>query len=197
LLFFRRVSRVIRDLVRVVPGPRSLALLPALLLTACLGMPEGVQPVENFEAQRYLGRWYEIARLDHSFERDLVNVTAEYSRREDGAVVVRNRGFDSEDGEWDDIEGVARFVEGENRAYLKVSFFGPFYGSYVVFDLDREAEDYGYAFVSGFNRDYLWLLSREPTVPDSVKADFLRQAESLGFPVGELIWVPQESAAPE
>jgi apolipoprotein D and lipocalin family protein len=197
LLFFRRVSRVIRDLVRVVPGPRSLALLPALLLTACLGMPEGVQPVENFEAQRYLGRWYEIARLDHSFERDLVNVTAEYSRREDGAVVVRNRGFDSEDGEWDDIEGVARFVEGENLAYLKVSFFGPFYGSYVVFDLDREAEDYGYAFVSGFNRDYLWLLSREPTVPDSVKADFLRQAESLGFPVGELIWVPQESAAPE
>jgi apolipoprotein D and lipocalin family protein len=197
LLFFRRVSRVIRDLVRVVPGPRALALLPALLLTACLGMPEGVQPVENFEAQRYLGRWYEIARLDHSFERDLVNVTAEYSRREDGAVVVRNRGFDSEDGEWDDIEGVARFVEGENLAYLKVSFFGPFYGSYVVFDLDREAEDYGYAFVSGFNRDYLWLLSREPTVPDSVKADFLRQAESLGFPVGELIWVPQESAAPE
>jgi apolipoprotein D and lipocalin family protein len=197
LLFFRRVSRVIRDLVRVVPGPRALALLPALLLTACLGMPEGVQPVENFEAQRYLGRWYEIARLDHSFERDLVNVTAEYSRREDGAVGVRNRGFDSEDGEWDDIEGVARFVEGENLAYLKVSFFGPFYGSYVVFDLDREAEDYGYAFVSGFNRDYLWLLSREPTVPDSVKADFLRQAESLGFPVGELIWVPQESAAPE
>lgn len=197
MLFFRRGSRVISSLVAVGLRPRSLALLPALLLTACLGMPEGVQPVENFEAQRYLGRWYEIARLDHSFERNLVNVVAEYSRREDGAVGVRNRGFDSEDGEWSDIEGVARFVEEEDQAYLKVSFFGPFYGSYVVFDLDREAEDYGYAFVSGFNRDYLWLLSREPTVPESVKTDFLRQAERLGFATSDLIWVTQEDAVPE
>jgi apolipoprotein D and lipocalin family protein len=150
-------------------------------------MPEGVQAVADFDAERYLGRWYEIARLDHSFERNLVNVTAEYSRREDGAVRVRNRGFDTEDNEWSDIEGVARFVGDDDEGYLKVSFFGPFYGSYVVFELERE--DYDYAFVSGFNRDYLWLLARTPTVSDALKAEFTEKAASLGFATDELIWV--------
>jgi apolipoprotein D and lipocalin family protein len=174
----------------------AVSLLLALLLTGCLGMPEGVKPVQNFESERYLGRWYEIARLDHSFERDLVNVTAEYSRREDGAVRVLNRGFDTGDDEWSDIEGVARFVGEESEAYLKVSFFGPFYGSYVVFGLDPEAPDYRYAFVSGFNRDYLWLLAREPQVSEELRAEFLREAARLGFDTEELIWVEQEDARP-
>ena len=165
----------------------GLLLLVASLLSACLGMPEGVKPVTGFEAERYLGVWYEVARLDHSFERGLVNVTAEYSRRDDGAVRVFNRGFDTDEGEWSEIEGVARFVGDESEAHLKVSFFGPFYASYVVFELEREG--YEYAFVSGFNRDYLWLLARTPQVPEAVREAFVARASDLGFDTGELIWV--------
>lgn len=160
-----------------------------LLLAGCIGMPDDVTPVQGFEADRYLGRWYEIARLDHSFERNLSNVTAEYSRRDDGAVRVINRGYDTEDKEWNDIEGVARFVGDEREAHLKVSFFGPFYASYVVFGLDKE--DYSYAFVSGFNRDYLWLLSRTPEVSDELRAEFVERAQAAGFDTDGLIWVGQ------
>ncbi|MEM6604730.1 MAG: lipocalin family protein [Pseudomonadota bacterium] len=150
-------------------------------------MPEGVQPVTGFEAERYLGRWYEIARLDHSFERDLVSVSAEYTRRDDGAIRVLNRGFDVEDQEWSDIEGVAKFVGDEDEAYLKVSFFGPFYGSYVVFGLDREG--YDYAFVSGYNNDYLWLLARDTKVSTEIKDAFIVRAAKLGFDTQAVIWV--------
>lgn len=153
-------------------------------------MPDGVEPVSGFEAERYLGRWYEVARLDHSFERDLSNVTATYSRRDDGAVRVVNRGYDTDDEEWSDIEGVARFVEDEQTAYLKVSFFGPFYASYIVFELDKEG--YEYAFVSGFNRDYLWLLAREPQAPAGVRDLFIARAGELGFDTEELIWVEHD-----
>lgn len=161
------------------------------LLTACLGLPEGVEPVKNFDSERYLGVWYEIARLDHSFERGLANVTAQYERREDGAVRVLNRGYDLEDEQWDDIEGVARFVGSETDAHLKVSFFGPFYASYVVFEL--EEADYSYAFVSGFNSNYLWLLSRSPDVSESLKERFVTRANALGFDTSDLIWVDHSS----
>jgi apolipoprotein D and lipocalin family protein len=171
---------------------RIVALLAATtFLSGCLGMPSEVEPVKEFEADRFLGVWYEIARLDHSFERDLVNVTAEYSRRDDGAVRVFNRGFDTKDDDWSEIEGVARFVGSESEGHLKVSFFGPFYSSYVVFDIDREA--YRYAFISGFNHDYLWLLSREPTVPDALKEQFVREARERGFAVDDVIWVEQST----
>lgn len=169
-----------------------VALLAATtLLSGCLGMPSEIEPVKQFEADRFLGVWYEIARLDHSFERNLVNVTAEYSRRDDGAVRVFNRGFDTKDDDWSEIEGVARFVGSESEGYLKVSFFGPFYSSYVVFDIDREA--YRYAFISGFSHNYLWLLSREPTVPDEVKDRFVREARERGFAVDDVIWVEQST----
>jgi apolipoprotein D and lipocalin family protein len=173
---------------------RSLA---ALIVTAglvgCLGTPDGVTPVSDFDADRYLGRWYEIARLDHSFERGLRNVSAEYSKRDDGAIRVINRGYDVEEGRFDDIEGVARFVGAEDEGYLKVSFFGPFYGSYVVFDLDRE--NYRYAFVAGFNRDYLWLLAREPEVSPELRERFVQRITDLGFDASGLIWV--EHGEPE
>ncbi|MFC1684758.1 lipocalin family protein, partial [Pseudomonadota bacterium] len=132
----------------------------ALLLTGCLGMPDTVKPVNNFELNRYLGKWHEIARLDHSFERGLEKITAEYSMRDDGGVSVINRGYSVEKDEWKVAEGKAYFVDDEDIGYLKVSFFGPFYGSYVVFEIDQEG--YEYAFVSGPDRSYLWLLSRNP-----------------------------------
>ena len=172
-----------------------LPLLPLLsiplLLTACLGMPDGVKPVQNFELDRYLGSWYEIARLDHSFERGLSNVTAQYSLQDDGGVRVINRGYSAKKGEWKEAEGKAFFVGGEDQGYLKVSFFGPFYGSYVVFELDHD--NYEYAFISGPDRSYLWLLSRTPEVDDETMRRFEEQARSLGFNLDELVLVSHEA----
>jgi apolipoprotein D and lipocalin family protein len=174
----------------LLPMLRYLLFIPLFCLTGCLGMPEGVQPVDNFNLQRYLGTWYEIARLDHSFEEGLSSVTAEYSIREDGGVRVLNRGWSAENQAWEEAEGKAYFVEDNDTGYLKVSFFGPFYGSYVVFDLDQE--DYGYSFVSGPDTSYLWLLSRTPTVQPAILDRFLAQARLLGFDTDALINVPQD-----
>jgi len=172
---------------------RGLKLLAALsmpfLLAACVGLPEGVQPVRGFDLDRYLGKWYEIARLDHSFERGLQQVTAEYSMREDGGVRVLNRGYSAKKGEWKQSEGKAYFVEDQDTGYLKVSFFGPFYGSYVIFELEQE--DYSYAFVSGPDHTYLWLLSRRPDVEKEVMDDFRERSAELGFDLDELILVDQ------
>lgn len=161
-------------------------VLCLLSLTGCVGLPDGVTPVSGFELSRYLGTWYEVARLDHRFERGLSQVTAQYSLREDGGVRVINRGYDVAAGSWQQAEGRAYFVQSPDTAYLKVSFFGPFYGSYVVFELD--AEHYDYAFVSGPNHDYLWLLARSPQVSDTVRARFVARARELGFATEDLIW---------
>jgi len=157
------------------------------LLTGCLGMPNSVTPVNNFSVNNYLGKWYEVARLDHSFERGLTHVSAEYTLRDDGGVTVLNRGFSAKDNEWSEAKGKAYFVAGSDQGYLKVSFFGPFYGSYVIFDLDKT--NYQYAFVSGPDTSYLWLLSRTPEVSPELKARFIEQAKVRGFDTDSLIFV--------
>jgi len=156
-------------------------------------MPDTVKPVNNFELNRYLGKWYEIARLDHSFERGLEKITAEYSMREDGGIAVINRGYSKEKDEWKVAEGKAYFVDDEDIGYLKVSFFGPFYGSYVVFELDQEG--YEYAFVSGPDRSYLWLLSRIPKPPHEIIERFKRKSKELGFDTSKLIFVDHDQDA--
>jgi apolipoprotein D and lipocalin family protein len=162
-----------------------IALL-SLFMSGCTGYPKNITPVKNFDLSRYLGKWYEIARLDHSFERGLEQVTADYTLRDDGGVSVINRGFSTTKGEWKEAEGKAYFVREEDEGFLKVSFFGPFYGSYVIFELE---EDYRYAFVSGPNNSYLWFLSRTPSIDDAVKERFIQRATDLGYPVRELIFV--------
>ena len=174
---------------------RRMGVFLLTLLTGCTGVPEGVVPVSNFELDRYLGKWYEIARLDHSFERGLEQVSAEYSLQSDGSVRVVNRGYSPEDEVWRQVEGKARFVGKPDIGHLKVSFFGPFYSSYVVFELDSMSDqtvNYQYAFVSGYSKSYLWLLSRTPTVSDDLMAHFRARAAELGFPVDELITVVQQ-----
>jgi apolipoprotein D and lipocalin family protein len=150
-------------------------------------MPDSVQPVTGFEIERYLGKWYEIARLDHSFEKGLSQVTAEYSLREGGGVLVVNRGFSESANELKKAEGKAYFVNSNAEGYLKVSFFGPFYGSYVVFELERE--NYQYAFISGPSTKYLWLLSRTPSVGKEVIEKFIEMSKSRGFDTNSLIFV--------
>ena len=170
---------------------RTLLLFTmALFLSGCLGMPKSVTPVSDFELKNYLGTWYEAARLDHSFERGLTQVSAEYSMKPDGGVSVINRGFSAEDNEWQEAEGKAYFVGDTTEGYLKVSFFGPFYGSYVIFELDHE--NYQYAFVSGPDSDYLWLLSRTPTVAPEVIEKFISMSKERGFDTEKLIFVEQK-----
>ncbi|MDH5230891.1 MAG: lipocalin family protein [Gammaproteobacteria bacterium] len=162
-------------------------ILVSVCLSACVGIPEGVKVVEDFISEKYLGQWYEIARLDHSFERGLQRVTAEYSLRDDGGLRVINRGFDENKQQWKQAEGKAYFVGSETEAHLKVSFFGPFYASYVVFELDQP--DYQYAFVSGNSTSYLWLLARKPEINQDVIKHFVEKSRSLGFNTDELIFV--------
>jgi len=169
--------------MKTAPTAASLALV----LAGCTGIPEGVEAVDDFELDAYLGTWYEIARLDHRFERGLSNVTATYSLRAAGGVTVLNRGYRAAEGEWDTAEGKAYYVGDSNVGRLKVSFFGPFYGGYNVFALDRE--NYTYAMVAGPDRSYLWILAREPSLPAPVLDRLVAEAEALGFATDELIFV--------
>lgn len=162
------------------------------VIYGCTGLPENVTPVQPFELDRYLGKWYEIARLDHSFERGLERVTAEYSLREDGGVSVVNRGYSAKQAKWKTAEGKAYFVGSRDQGYLKVSFFGPFYGSYVIFELD--SANYQYAFVSGPDTSYLWLLSRTPQLSQKIIDQFIEKSKAFGFAVDQLIFVQQNEA---
>lgn len=169
-------------------------LMIAFLFTGCVGVPKGVKPVQGFELNRYLGRWYEIARLDHSFERGMSHVTADYSLREDGGVRVLNRGYSEKKREWKSAEGKAYFVKKPDQAYLKVSFFGPFYGSYVIFELDHR--DYQYAVISGPNKSYLWILARKPEIDLELKNRLISQAADLGFETARLVFPDQKAPPP-
>lgn len=157
-----------------------------ILITGCVSLPDGVEPVSDFDLDSYLGEWYEVARLDHWFERDLQQVTAKYSLRENGSVKVLNRGYSTSSEKWKESEGKAYPVGDEDIGFLKVSFFGPFYGGYCIFELGPNGE---YAFVSGSNRSYLWLLSRTPKVSDDVWRKFETRCEELEFDTSELIRV--------
>lgn len=169
----------------------GLLALCAVFLMGCVGVPDGVQAVDDFELDRYLGRWYEIARLDHRFERGLTHVRAEYTLREDGSVGVVNSGYATKSQAWKSVEGRALFVGERDVAEIKVSFFGPFFGGYNVIALDRE--DYAYALVCGPNRDYLWILARDPKLSTSVKEALVAKARELDFAVDTLIWVQQDN----
>jgi apolipoprotein D and lipocalin family protein len=167
-----------------------LVFIIALLLIACTGIPKGIEPVDDFQIDKYLGKWYEIARLDHSFEKGLSNVTAQYALREDGGVKVTNRGYSNEKQEWKSAEGRAYFVDDESKGYLKVSFFGPFYGSYVIFELDKI--NYQYAFITSHKKEYLWLLARTPVVSNMVMQDFIEASEKNGFNTKGIILVEHD-----
>lgn len=174
---------------------RSVVLILsfALTLAACsTAPPEGLRPVTSFDLNRYLGQWYEIARLDHSFERGMSDVSATYQLQEDGSVKVINRGYDTQRGAWKEAVGRAQFIGDPSTASLKVSFFGPFYGGYHVLALDQES--YRWALVAGPDRGYLWILARDKLLSAEVREQLLAQAKSFGFATDKLIWVEQQRA---
>lgn len=161
----------------------------SLLITACATtLDPDVVPVSNFKADKYLGQWYEIARIENRFEKGLSQVTANYSYREDGAIKVVNRGYNDKKEKWEEATGKAYFVGDESTGHLKVSFFGPIYGPYVVFDLD---ENYQNSFVTNHNKKYLWFLSRNANVSTEMKEKFINKINMMGFETQNLVWVDQ------
>ncbi len=167
------------------------SLILALVLTGCAtGVPKGLVPVEGFDLGRYLGRWYEIARLDHSFERGLIGVTADYELIEPGVVRVTNRGFKPGQAEPEIAIGKARLPGPPTRGSLKVSFFGPFYAGYHIIALDQDG--YQYAMVAGPTRGYLWILCRSPQMDDKVFERLVDQARTAGFATDQLIRVTHD-----
>ncbi|MGS0747567.1 lipocalin family protein [Halpernia sp. GG3] len=165
----------------------GLSAAAVFLLNSCaIGLPKGAAAVQNFKADKYLGKWYEIARFDYVFEKNMNQVTATYFKKENGNLKVENRGYDYIKNKWKESVGEAKFVKNPTIGELKVSFFKPIWESYNVIDID---EDYKYALVVGNNLDYLWILSREKTLPESYKQRFLAKAKSLGFKTDDLIWV--------
>jgi apolipoprotein D and lipocalin family protein len=166
---------------------RGLFFLTCLFISGCVGIPDNITAVNGFEVKRYLGTWYEIARLDHSFERGLSNVTATYSLRDDGGIDVLNKGFDRNAGKWKRAEGKGYFVSGSGVGRLKVSFFGPFYGGYNIIALDKE--NYSYSLICGLNRSYLWILGRDKELEQDTLGHLIELSKGLGFETDKLIFV--------
>ena len=168
----------------------SLWVALSLLNGCSTNPPPGISAVTPFDVGRYEGKWFEIARLDHSFERGLTDVNASYRGQTDGSIQVINRGFNPESGEWEQATGRALFTHGSDRGSLKVSFFGPFYGGYHVVALDKK--DYRWSLVMGPSRDYFWILARDRQLSDELRRQLLERARGLGIPTDRLIWVSQQ-----
>ncbi|WP_434979028.1 lipocalin family protein [Daejeonia sp. YH14] len=160
-----------------------------ILFNSCASIPQKAKPVENFEVNRYLGTWYEVARFDFRFEKDLDNTSANYTLDKKGNVIVMNSGYNFVKKKWSKADGLAKFRGDKNIAALKVSFFGPFYSGYNVIALD---ENYQYALIAGKNLDYLWILSRTKELPDEIKTEYLKIAEDIGYDTSRLIWVKHD-----
>ena len=162
-------------------------------LFSCASIPKGAQPVTGFNKEKYLGKWYEMARLDFKFERGLNNTTANYSLRDDGKIRVENRGYDYKKGKWKEAIGKALFTGPSDKASLKVSFFGPFYGGYHVVALDP---NYRWALVVGEDRSYAWILAREKSLPRESLDAIVQRAQALGIDTQAFIWVTHTNTDP-
>lgn len=182
---------------------RNTAALAALALTAVGAaawfalrrpvIPPTAIPVSDFDLGRYLGKWYEVARIDNRYEKGLQRTQTEYSRGPRGSIRVENRGYDPRKREWEVATGKAKTVLGLDVGALKVSFFGPFYDGYNIVALDPK---YRWAMVVGSTLDKFWILSRTPFLPMGLEDRLLRQAQAMGVPVERVIWVHQDGVNP-
>ena len=173
---------------KIIVGAAFIAL-GILLLNSCASIPKNAKPVDNFDVNRYLGVWYEIARFDFRFEKNLDNTSAQYQLDKNGNVIVLNSGYNFVKEKWSKADGLAKFRGDKTVAALKVSFFGPFYSGYNVVALD---ENYQYALIAGKSLDYLWILSRTKSIPEDIKTKYLKIAEEIGYDTSKLIWVKHD-----
>jgi len=173
----------------IVPGYLFLCLIVSGCFTPKELNTESIPAIKNFDLKRYLGMWYEVARLPQSFENGLDRVTATYTLQEDGTIKVLNKGFNTSKGEWKEAIGKAYIPDTLAGAFLKVSFFWIFYGEYKVIVLDTV--DYSYAMVTSSSKKYLWILCRSPQLEQSIYDELVRKASEWGFNTSELFKVPQ------
>ena len=176
-----------------------LIIFAGLELASCSKVPVQEDPplqvVEHVDIKRYLGEWYEIARYPHSFEENCYAVTADYALRDDGSIQVTNRCREgSLEGELDEVVGTANIVDSKTNAKLRVTFFWPIYGDYWIIDLDK---DYQYAIVSESKRQYLWILSRTPTMDESLYEKLTTKLKKNGFDLSFLTKTPQKKSSPD
>ena len=152
-------------------------------------IPDYVELIDGFDVQQYMGKWYEIARLDFKYEKDLSHVSATYFLNKKGMIEVFNRGYNYKEKKWKEAQGKATFNDQKDKSALKVSFFGPFYSGYNVVMMDP---DYETALVFGEKHDYMWILSRNKTIPEHVKQKFLDYAQQKGYNISQLVWTNHE-----
>lgn len=168
-------------------------LLTSLLVGLCattMGQSIDNSTITTFDLDRYLGKWYEIARYDHAFERGLVGSMAEYTLRDDGMINVLNSGhLYTLDGKFKESTGKAKPNKNGKPGQLRVSFFGPFYSDYYILDL---APDYSYSVVGSSSPKYLWILSRTPQLKPQAKEEILTNLQQRGYDTSKFIWVEQE-----
>lgn len=168
---------------------KRLLALVIVFLANCTDIPEGLHAIDDFDVNRYVGTWYEIARLDNRFEKGLERISATYELRDDGGINVINKGWKSETNEWSQVEGKGYFIDKATEGRLKVSFFGPFYGGYNIIDLDKK--NYSYALVTGPDKSYLWILSKTKQLPEQTLTTLIEKSKALGFATDRLIFVKQ------
>lgn len=150
-------------------------------------IPSKAQPVKDFDIKKFLGKWYEAARIDTRFEKNLIKTSAQYTMNEKGNISVLNKGWHIKKNTWKIAHGKGKFVGAKHIGMLKVSFFGPFYSGYNILAIDKE---YKYALIAGKNLNYLWILTREKKIPMEVKKEYLSIAKSVGYDTSRLFWVP-------
>ena len=169
--------------MKILSGIILVFLIGSLsyLMFGKLGIPEGLSAVKGFNVQRFQGTWYEIARLDHGFEKGMSHVTAEYNAKNTS---------------WETSTAKVGFIDGPESGRLKVSFFGPFYGSYNIIDLDEK--DYSYAMITGPSKRFFWILAKKPQLEDAIMQRLIQKALAMGFKLEKLILVDQkEETAPK
>ena len=168
--------------------------MAVILFSGCAASTAHLPPVTGFNADRYLGQWYEIARLPHRFENGLSQVTATYSKEDEpGQLRVVNRGFDAAAGKWREAVGRAEFAADPKLGLLRVTFFRPFYGDYKIIRLDR---DYRYAVVTSSRMNYFWILARTPQITPALRRELTDQARNWGFATEQLIWSEPAALTP-
>jgi apolipoprotein D and lipocalin family protein len=142
--------------------------------------------VDPFDKDRYLGKWNEVARMPNIIEKDLRDLSEEYSLNDDGTIKVITRAFNRVKNKPVEATGTIKFKGSDTRGRLEVAYFLPVYLDYNILDID---DHYQYALVSGSGTKYLWLLSRESSMPEEMKQRFLIKAMGLGFEISNLEWM--------
>lgn len=160
-------------------------------LTSCKSssIPIQIEVVTPFDVNKFDGTWYEIARFDFKHEKDLSNVTANYSLNTDGSIKVVNKGFNYVKNKWEEVNGKAKFTSSKNLGSLQVSFFGPFYSGYHIVMLEP---NYDSVLIFGDTTDYIWILSRNKTITESTKQKFLAKAKDAGYDLNRLVWTKHD-----